>query len=69
MRFPENLRSERTTYRDLDIFTMEGFRSLRADRDDALEPLFVRAMASRRRRVGAWSARSNSPQGAAAQPS
>jgi hypothetical protein len=42
--FPENLRGERTTYKGLDVFTIEGFRALRADRDEALEPLFRRAV-------------------------
>ena len=41
--FPENLRGERTRYKGLDVFTVEGFRRLREDRDDALAPLFRRA--------------------------
>jgi hypothetical protein len=41
--FPENLRGERTSYRKLDVFTIEGFRALRADRDPTISLLMRRA--------------------------
>ena len=41
--FPENLRGKRTSYKGRDVFTIDGFRALREDRDAALAPLFRRA--------------------------
>jgi hypothetical protein len=41
--FPENLRGKRTTYKRIDVFSIEGFRALREDRAAALDPLFRRA--------------------------
>jgi hypothetical protein len=37
---PENLRGKRTTYKNLDVFTIAGFRALRTDREPVLEILF-----------------------------
>lgn len=41
--FPENLRGDRTKYKGLDVFTLEGFSRLRADRETAVEFLSKRA--------------------------
>jgi hypothetical protein len=41
--FPENLRGERLLYKKLDVFTIEGFRRFRADREPAVEILMHRA--------------------------
>jgi hypothetical protein len=41
--FPENLRGKRTTYRGLDIFTLDGFRTLQEDRQPAATFVMQRA--------------------------
>lgn len=41
--FPENLRGKRTWYKNKDVFTIEGFRAFRADRERPVTILMRRA--------------------------
>ena len=41
--FPESLKGDRTSYKGRDIFTLDGFRALRADREPAIDVLWRRA--------------------------
>jgi hypothetical protein len=44
---PENLRGQRATYRGKDIFSIEGFRAFRKDREPVVDHLFRRAFGLR----------------------
>lgn len=41
--FPENLKGDRTSYKGRDIFTLDGLRALRADREPTITLLSRRA--------------------------